>query len=149
MEEEHSDTAQQEIINIVDEEPDDRTVHWFYDPEGNVCKTSLAEQLCIELKNCLYLTGKSEDMKFKVMKWINSGKKLKTVIIDYTRLAEGHVSYDGIEAIKDGIFFSTKYKCGMVGYDCPHVIVMADFMPDMSMMSQDRWRIHDYSDDRL
>lgn len=137
---------QQDIINIVNEEPDDRTVHWFYDPTGGAGKTTLAKHLCIHNKDCLYLTGKASDMKYGVFTWLQKNK-LKTIIIDLTRSVEAFVSYQGIEEIKNGIFYNTKYESTMCVFDSPHVIVLSNFLPDVDALSADRWNIHRYEPD--
>jgi len=134
--------VQEQIIEIVKSEPDDRSIHWFFDPEGSAGKTTIAKHICLHHSDAIYLTGKSADMKFGVMSWLNSGKKLKTVMIDLTRSVEAFVSYQGIEEIKNGIFYNTKYESGMVLFDNPHIIIMSNFMPEMDMLSADRWVIH-------
>lgn len=139
---------QKAIVDIVNTDPDDRTIHWFYDPVGAMGKTTIARHLCMHNKDCLYLTGKAADMKYGIMFWLQKSKPLKTIIIDYTRSVENFVSYQGLEEIKNGIFYNTKYECGMVVFDYPHVIVLSNFRPDMSKLSADRWRIHDYGDDK-
>lgn len=65
----------------------------------------------------------------------------KVCVFHYTRAVENYVSYEALEAIKDGIFFSTKYESGMVVFDSPHVVVFANFPPDRTQLSADRWRI--------
>lgn len=147
---------QQDILNVVNGARDRRAVHWFYDPIGNMGKTSIALHICLHNKDVLYLTGKSADMKYGVSTYIEERRrktkkrrvKIKAVIIDLTRQIENFVSYQGIEEIKNGIFYSTKYESGMVMFDYPHVIILANFMPDMSKLSADRWRIHQYGDDK-
>jgi len=133
---------QEAIIEIVKSQPDDRSIHWFYDPEGSAGKTTIAKHICLHHEDAIYLTGKSADMKFGVMTWLKSGRKLRTVIIDLTRSVEAFVSYQGIEEIKNGIFYNTKYESGMVLFDNPHIIIMSNFLPEMAMLSADRWVIH-------
>jgi hypothetical protein len=133
---------QQEIMDIIKEQPDDRSIHWFYDPEGNAGKTTIAKHICLKNKDAIYVNGKAGDMKYACMLQLKSND-LKTVIIDLTRQIESFVSYQGMEEIKNGIFFSTKYECGMCLFDNPHVIILANFYPDTRMLSADRWRIHE------
>ena len=95
---------QKEIIDLCDSEPDDRTVHWYWEKKGNVGKTSLAKSIAINNRNqMLYLTGKSADMKFAIQKFLeNEDNDLKIVLMDFTRSIEDYISYEGIESIKNG-----------------------------------------------
>lgn len=136
--------VQQEVIDIINSETEDRLVHWFHDPIGNAGKTTLAKHVIINNEDAIYLGGKASDMKYGVMKWLEE-HKLRVVMIDLTRSVESFVSYQGIEEVKNGIFFNVKFECGMVVYDNPHVIVFANFMPEMKKLSHDRWVIHNVS----
>ena len=51
------------------------------------------------------------------------------------------ISYDGIEEIKDMMFYSGKYEGGMVVGKCPRFIVFANNPPIFEKMSADRWRV--------
>jgi len=132
---------QQQILDIIKTEPDDRSIYWFYDPDGNIGKTSLAKSICLKDKSVINLAGKSADMRYGVQAMVVKGKPPRAVFMNLARSIEGFVSYQGMEEVKDGFFFSTKYECGMVIYDCPHMIVLANFMPDTGAMSMDRWKI--------
>ncbi len=133
---------QKQILDIVSEIPDDRTIHWFHDPVGNSGKTTLAKHLCLQRDDVIYICGKAADMRFGVFQWVEK-KPLHCVIIDLSRTVENFVSYQGIEEIKNGIFFNTKYECGMCVFNNPHVIVLANFPPDIEALSMDKWNIHD------
>lgn len=58
---------------------------------------------------------------------------------------ENYVSYEAIESVKDGIFFSGKYESGMTIFNQPHIICFANFAPDIGKMSSDRWKIFELS----
>jgi len=134
---------QQQILDIIKTEPDDRTIYWFYDPDGNIGKTTLAKSICLKDRSVLNLAGKSADMRYGVQALVVKGRPPRTVFMNLARSIEGFVSYQGMEEVKDGFFFSTKYECGMVIYDCPHMIVLANFTPDTGSMSMDRWVIYE------
>lgn len=132
---------QARIMQIIKHEcDDDRVVHWIVDPLGCSGKTTLAKSLCLRRKDCIYLTGKASDMKFGIYKWLEKNE-LGIVLIDLARSQEGFVSYQGIEEIKNGIFYNTKYESSMCVFDSPHVIVFANFEPERSKLSHDRWNI--------
>lgn len=133
---------QEQIINICDKEPDDRTIHWVFDRQGGAGKTTLAKHLCLKYPNeVIYLTGKSADMKYGITSFFEDNTVLRVVLIDLTRSVENFVSYEGLESIKNGIFYNTKYESKMVIFDNPHVIVLANFMPETDKLSLDRWDI--------
>ncbi len=131
---------QQEIVDMVKEEPDDRKVFWYYDLQGCKGKTTLAKHLCMN-HNALYVQGKANDIKFGVMDMIQKKGEIDIVIMGLPRSYEQYVSYDAIESIKDGIFYSSKYESGMCIFNSPHVIILANFAPDEDKLSKDRWVI--------
>lgn len=137
---------QQEVLDIIEGDPDDRTIHWIYDEVGNMGKTSLAKHICLKYPGeSIYVTGKSADIKYGVSQMVLNGRKnkkiLKVVLLDFTRSIENFISYEGIESVKNGIFYNSKYESGMVLFDPPHVICMANFEPDYDKLSKDRWNV--------
>lgn len=133
---------QQSIINIIEKEPDDRTINWIYDAEGNKGKTAICKYIIIKYNHSIYVGGAAKDMKYAIYK---EKIKPKIVLIDYSRSQEGHISYQGIEEIKNGIYFNTKYESGMVVFPSPHILVFANFLPIKTNLSLDRWNIIDIS----
>ena len=81
-----------------------------------------------------YENGKSADVKFAY-------KGQKVCVFDLSRSQETHVNYEVIESIKNGVVFSTKYESEMKVFSTAHVVIMANFGPDRSKMSEDRWDI--------
>lgn len=133
---------QKNIWDIIHKEPDDRKIYWIYDEKGTKGKTKLCKHICRTYKEWLYCAGKASDMKFAISSILQKGE-LKGCLFDFTRSLENYVSYEGIESIKNGIFFSGKYESGMCLYPTPHVICFANFKPDESALSNDRWVIID------
>lgn len=131
---------QQEIIDIIKTEPDDRTIWWFWDKNGNTGKTTLCKHLALK-HEALILGGKCNDIKYGVTAWLTQHPDLRVLLLDFTRSIEEFISYEGIESVKNGIFFSGKYESAQTIYNCPHVICFANFEPQTSKLSQDRWKI--------
>ena len=122
------------LLAFINEKPDYRTILWIYDEEGNSGKTSICKHICQLNIDALYVSGRAADMKFAIAKMLDTtGLEPRVVLMDIPRSREGYVSYGGIEEIKNGIFFSGKYESGMFMYDNPHVIVMANFLPEYDM----------------
>lgn len=131
---------QQYIIDLINKEPDDRTIHWFWEPNGNTGKTALCKYICINYK-ALYVTGKTGDVKYALYKYLEKQQEINCVLFDYSRSQENYISYQALEDVKNGIMFSTKYESGMSIFNSPHVICFANFEPDINMLSLDRWNI--------
>lgn len=132
---------QKEVIDILEGKPDDRTVYWYCDRSGNKGKTTLAKSIFTRSPNMLYASGKAADVKCAIASMVEKGKFPPIVIFDFVRSSESFISYEAIEAVKNGIFFNGKYESGMVVFPVPHVIVFANFMPDEDKLSKDRWQI--------
>ena len=137
---------QTEIMDIIQEKPDERTIHWFWEDKGNVGKTSLCKYLVIK-HGALMLTGKSNDMYRMISKFPD---KNKLFIVDCPRSQQDYINYDAIEQIKNGFIFSGKYNGVQLVFNYPHVIVFANIPPDESKMSQiDRWNVRFIERDEL
>lgn len=132
---------QLEIINMIKEEPDDRSIYWYWEEKGNVGKTSLCKHLCLTT-NCLIVNGKQNDMFNAILQWKEQkGDYPEIILVDIPRSCIDYVSWGAIEKIKDGLFYSGKYEGGMVTMNCPHLICLANCEPPVEKMSEDRWKI--------
>lgn len=136
---------QEKIVNIIKEEPDDRTIYWFWDKKGNIGKTSLAKYICINF-NAIFLSGKANDCKSAIVSYSKTKKAPDTCIFHFTRNQEEYISYQALEEVKDGIFFNGKYESSMFVMNSPHVIVFANFPPKMHELSVDRWAIEEITE---
>ena len=134
---------QEELVQILEQEPDDRTIYWYWETVGRVGKSALAKWLCVH-KRALMAGGKANDVKYMIVKWKEKYGAWPTIIIwDIPRTQEGFVSYECIESVKNGCFFSGKYECEQVVMNSPHIICFANFEPDYYKMSEDRWNVKD------
>lgn len=130
---------QQKLVDQVLKEPDDRSIHWFYDPVGNAGKTVLAKWLVYHHKAMYFQNSSTKDIAFAM------NDKCKIAIFDFTRSLEGHINYGALEMIKNGILFSGKYESSMKIMDPPHVLVFANFTPNYEALSKDRWVVTELS----
>jgi len=131
---------QQEIMNIVNQEPDIRTVYWYWEENGNVGKTAIAKLLYLNYpERVAVVDGKAADMFF----YISKHKEVwniypDTIIIDCPRALKDYINYAAIEKIKNGFCFSGKYESTMLCWDNPHVFVFANQEPEEGKLSADR-----------
>lgn len=131
---------QQEIVDLVSTIPNDRTIHWFWDRNGNVGKSALVKLLCAKY-GAIVCAGKAADMKFQIAEALKKGEPPDIVIFDIPRTSLDYISYTGIEEIKNGCFASSKYESGMVLMNSPHILIFANREPDYTAMSADRWLV--------
>ncbi len=70
-------------------------------------------------------------------------KNESIVIIDLARTQAESVNYfyQFIESLKNGVLFSPKYESGQKIFKPPHVFVFANYEPDQTKLSADRWNI--------
>ena len=131
------------MIDLVDKEPDNRSIHWYYDYKGGTGKSALVKLLCYKY-DAVVCSGKASDMKYMIVKYNEkNGVYPKVVIFDIPRSIKDYVSYSGIEEIKNGCFASSKYECEMVLMNSPHILCFANEIPEFEKLSKDRWKITD------
>lgn len=133
---------QKKIIQIINKPPDVRTINWFWEENGGIGKSQFTKYLCAK-HNALILSGKSADMKYGIVKFMEkrNGIAPKIIIFDIPRSMLDYLSYTGLEEVKNGCFFSSKYESDMILFNSPHIIVFANSEPDYEKLSQDRWNV--------
>lgn len=132
---------QTKIDEIIKGKPDDRKIYWFVDKIGGSGKTTFCKHLALTNNGVLYAAGKVADVKYGISQMLEDGREPKIIIFDFVRSNETFVSYDAIETVKNGIFYSTKYESGMNIYNTPHVLIFSNFNPETSKLSKDRWDV--------
>ncbi len=130
---------QQRILDLVEERPDPRKIHWYWEPDGNTGKSYLTKYLAI--KGALLCEGKGADVKHLLAKALEAKKKIRTVIIDVPRTAQDFVSYATLEKVKNGCFHSGKYEGMQCIFPIPRVLVFSNKEPEYEKMSADRWDV--------
>ena len=128
---------QRGIVELAETEPDDRTINWYWETTGNVGKSAIVRYLVLK-KQALLVSGKSADIKYQIA----CCKQPPNLIIwDIPRAAKKYINWTAIEEIKNGIFCSSKYESKMVAINPPHIFCFANFEPDLSIVSEDRWNV--------
>lgn len=130
------------VPEILNEPICPRTIHWFWEPWGNVGKSDIVRWLVVR-HNAMICAGKATDMKFQIANhFAKTGEVTRNVVFDIPRSMENYISYSGMEEIKNGVFSSPKFEsCTYVG-PRPRVFVFANFKPEPGIeMSKDRFKI--------
>jgi len=127
---------QLDILDIIKNEPDDRTIYWFWEPYGNVGKSSLCKYLAVK-HDAIVICGKGSDIKNVLIK----KKSLKLILVDIPRSNYEYFNYGTLEEIKNGMIFSGKYEGGFKVFNPPHIICFANEEPQREQLSSDRWDV--------
>lgn len=114
----------------------DRQILWICDVVGGKGKTTFGKWLRVN-----HLAEKMK-MKTSMVEFMYKGSEY--VYINLTRTQEEYVNYGALEELKDGDIVCDKYEGRSVLFAPPKVIVFANFYPDVSTMTRDRWEIIDY-----
>lgn len=136
----------QDAVNRILMTPDERTVHWVYDPTGAIGKTWFARWARHNHGTMCITAGKAADLLYLVSKF-----KCRAYIIDLARTITTPMEeiYQAIESVKNGYFISTKYETCIVEMDYPSVVVFSNRMPKIDALSTDRWRIWSILENQL
>ncbi len=132
---------QKNIVSLINEPVDDRAIYWFWETVGNVGKSALVRYLVLK-HDAILVSGKSADIKYQIKTYVD--KELtgpKIILYDIPRTAENYVNYGALEEVKNGVFASNKYESSMIVINPPHFLCFANFEPNYSNVSQDRWRV--------
>lgn len=135
---------QADVVDIVKSPIHPRHIHWIWEETGNVGKSFLTKYLKAFHNACILGAGKKADMAYLYTKNVS-----KTVIFDLARTTnpeEGKEHMlDGVyslaEDLKNGLVTSFKYDSESVLTRGCHVIIFANFPPDKTKWSSDRYRI--------
>ena len=131
---------QKELIDIITEEPDDRTIYWYWSEEGCVGKTTFCKYLTVKY-GAICLHGKGADVRNGIVDYKSTNGDTPDIIlfpIPRSYNSE-YLSYEALENIKDMYFYSGKYEGGMICGNCPHLVVFSNEEPDYERCSKDRW----------
>jgi hypothetical protein len=133
---------QTELMTLVAQPPVPRRVSWWWERRGNVGKSFMARHLALHCDAIVCQMMKKSDLLHMLSKTIATRK---SVVFDLTRSCEaGAVSvvYEVLEMLSNGYICSGKYDSQNLWVGPLHLIVFANFEPDRSAMSEDRWDVH-------
>ena len=127
---------QLDLSLILSGAPDARKVHWYWESVGNVGKSYYALNFVDRGGSFGYVVtgGRHADIYYAYA-------DQKVVFFDWARDNEEAFPYRVIENFKNGYFLNTKYETHAHRFAPPHTVVFANFPPDESKLSHDRWDI--------
>lgn len=128
---------QQSIMNLMGDEPDDRTIFWVWEATGRTGKTTFLKWL-MRFHEAIPLEGKKGDILH-----IAAEHESELYVYDMERSLEQFVSYASIEKIKNGSYMSGKYEGKIVDRNPPHLLIFANFPPELAKLSADRWEVYE------
>lgn len=134
---------QAQLMRMLRRTPDARKILWIVDSEGGAGKSALVRHLTDCWLDAVIVSGKKDNIFNQLLTLANTSDQVFGVIMyDVPRCASDFVSYDSVEKIKDGMFYSGKYEGGVCKFSGhPHVVVFSNQMPKLHEMSVDRWAI--------
>lgn len=135
---------QQQLLDTTEEEPHPRQILWLWENAGNVGKSWMANYLGVMRGALVLSAGRKLDLAY-----IYAKEQARIVIFDLARTQEAKEgrehALDGIysmaEDLKNGRIVSTKYDSKAIFFRPPHVIFLANFEPDRTKWSADRYRV--------
>ena len=127
---------QASLNTVLLHEPEARQVIFVVDKIGNQGKSWFARYYEDLHENAqIIVPGKKADMAFTV-------KDKRVFFIDCPRSKQGDfIQYDFLEELKNGYVFSPKYESVVKKFRIPHVVVLMNELPDMTKLSEDRYKI--------
>lgn len=128
---------QKNILDIIEEEPDNRKMYFIVDKKGNNGKSFLCKYIALT-KKCIIADGKKNDIFNQIKTFDEMDEVPKIVLLDVPRDSENYVSYGAIEQIKNGLIYSGKYEGGQVIFDVPHVFIFSNEHLNYKKFSKDR-----------
>lgn len=131
---------QQELIDIINGPVDRRTIHWYYESNGNVGKSFLTNYLNDSGKAWM-VNGIGADLSCLLAQQIVSFPDATILVLDVPRGQGNRICYTKLEEISNGKITSTKYKSRIINIPRVHKIVFANCEPNYEMMSNDRFKV--------
>lgn len=135
---------QLEIENLLQTEPDGRTLHWYWEIIGGVGKSAFCKYMYVKHKVLVIQGGKLADIMNILFN--TDCDELQMIIIDIPRKNGNSLSYSAVECILNGMITNTKYETGTKVFNPPHVIVFSNEFPEKCHLSEDRWKISEITE---
>ena len=122
----------------------ERHVLWIVDSTGNKGKSFFCFFMDA-LYNYFISDGSldARDLSFVLP------EEFKGILFDLCRNMKGRFNYDSLESVKNGFLISGKYEGKIRRFNSVPTAVMANFPPDLSKLSRDRWQVITLGEDNF
>lgn len=132
---------QKKVLDMIDSEPDDRTINWIYDEKGNHGRSKLVKYLLWKKKAARVPMGTATQLKTNICK---QGKH-RCYLVDIPRKRRHDKRIEdivsAIEEVKNGSVRSAMYGANdKIFMDPPHVFIFSNQYPPFEHCSGDRWK---------
>lgn len=119
----------------------DRSIHVVYDPNGNTGKSFLCRYLYE--RNIGFYVPPTVRTTQGIIQYVASGYRgQRIIVIDIPRSSKWtNELYEGIEAIKDGLVYDTRYSAKMRDIWGVKILCLTNSQPKLDALSLDRWII--------
>lgn len=125
-----------------------RTINVIYDTRGNNGKSMLCEYMEYHKKA---IEIPAFRMMEDIMQCVMSQKPSKCYLIDMPRgLKKDKLGefYSGIECLKNGMAYDKRYQFRKKRFSRPQIFVFTNTMPVLDLLSPDRWKIWEISQEK-
>ena len=131
---------QEQLLEILEREPDDRSLHWCWELYGKVGKSYFAKMLRDVYNAKLFTASKAHDLEHILCQLSKSDWSGEIIVIDLTRANDSWKGlYSFIELVKNANGTSGKFKSQNWAFNRHlHVVVFANWPPAFSNLSADR-----------
>lgn len=126
---------EKDIVTMITGPPDPHKIHWFWLSGVASGKTSMTKYLVVH-HDAYSLDGAGTGGKSALIRNINR-KNPRVVVFDCHHSQRNRICYDLMIHIKDGMIPGPK-QCV---FNIPHVVVLANFPPNVSQLRSDRWKV--------
>ena len=128
---------QRAVYNLLNDPPDDRTVTWIFDRDGDTGKSVFAKYISSMNPKCLRVEN--------VPMWdiALALDDHNIIIFDLPRQKDVNINfkYAILEQLKNGHIFSPKYQSKEKIFGNVHVVVMCNYLPEKKQLTLDRWKV--------
>lgn len=133
---------QQQLYDMLEIEPDDRTLVWIHNDAGNVGKSKFMKWYRFRKKGVRVPMGTATQLKECVI--AKGAHRCYLVDLPRVRGKEERLTeiFSALEEIKNGWVESAMHgKPKELMMEPPHVVVFSNQMPNLNLASRDRWRV--------
>ena len=130
---------QQMVTNLLSYDPNDRTIIWIFDRDGDTGKSMFAKYISHTNPRCLRV----ENVSMGDIAYAFNEELHKIVIFDLPRQKNLNLNfkYGILEQLKNGHIFSPKYHSTEKSFVNVHVVVLCNYLPEKKQLTLDRWMV--------